>query len=84
MNYKKECDPIEHAINLCTLREMEELIPMDYYERNRLRDWVYRGNAPEKNPWHYVDKDGYPMNFLEAYRYHNGYKLIYKYITIEE
>ena len=81
---KRDCDPVEHAINLCTLHEMEEMLPMDAHERYNLRQWVYRGNNPEKNPWNYTDEDGWMLNYLEAYRYHHGYKLIYKHIIIEE
>lgn len=82
--YKRICDPTEHAIHLCVLREMEEMLPMNDPERKSLRGWVYRGNDPEQNPWNYADRDGWPLNYLEAYRYHYGYKLVYQYKAIEE
>jgi hypothetical protein len=45
---------------------------------------VHEGNDPELNPWRYLAEDGCYMNYLEAYRYHYGYKLIYRYQAIEE
>jgi hypothetical protein len=70
-NYNK--DPVERMINLNGLREMEEVLLMNSYERKSLRQWVYNGNDPDKNPWGYCDEDGWPMNYLEAYRYNRGY-----------
>lgn len=82
--YHRECDPIDHMIHLQVLREMEEMLPMTYYERKSLYKWVHEGNDPELNPWRYLAEDGCYMNYLEAYRYHYGYKLIYRYQAIEE
>lgn len=77
-------DPIDHAIDLEALREMERIIPMTSNERKSLRNWVYRGHDPEKNPWHYTDRDGWELNYLEAYRRHNGYQLRYRFVTIDQ
>ena len=84
MIFKKEnIDPIDHQVNLETLHEMEDYLPMTLYERGSLRKWVYSGHDPEKNPWNYLDEDGWYMNYLEAYRYHHGYKLICNYKILE-
>lgn len=83
-DYKNDRDPIDHMVDLETLREMEEVLPMTVYERNSLRSWVYRGNDPERNPWGYCDTDGWPKNYLNAYRYHHGYDYKIRQIIIEE
>jgi len=84
MHYRKKCDPVDHTADLNTLWEIEEMLPMNSYERKNLRTWVYQGNDPESNPWHYMDKNGWPMDYLEAYRYHHGYTFTYRYKIIEE
>lgn len=71
--YNKERDPVDHAVDLETMKEMEEVLLMNSDERKSLHNWVYHGNDPEKNPWGYCDEDGWPMNYLEAYRYRHGY-----------
>jgi hypothetical protein len=73
----------DHAMDMETLHFMEETIPMTSYERNSLRCWVYNGNCPDDNPWHYTDDDGYLMNYLDAYRYHHGYAVKVSYSIIE-
>jgi len=75
-------DPIGHQVNLETMREMERSLLMNSYERKSLRCWVYNGNDPEKNPWGYCDADGWPMNYLEAYRYHKGYDYKIRHIIL--
>jgi len=83
IKYNAYRDPLDHAVDLETLHEMEEQIPMTSYERKSLKQWVYNGHDPEKNPWHYTDRDGWELNYLEAYRFHHGYKLKYRFVTIE-
>lgn len=64
---------IDYQVNIETLHEMEECIPMTLPERRALREWVYRGNDVESNPWDYRDGDGLQLNFLQAYRLKYGY-----------
>lgn len=49
-NYSNKRDPIDHQVDLETMCEMEEVLPMNLYERKSLHNWVYRGNDPEKIP----------------------------------
>lgn len=83
-DYRNDRDPIDHMIDLETMREMEEDLLMNLPERRSLHSWVYQGNDPEKNPWGYCDEDGWPKNYLEAYRYHHGYAYQIRYKIIEE
>ena len=53
----------DHAIDLEHLHAIEEYTPMTSYERRSLRQWVYNGNCPDDNPWHYTDSDGYTMSY---------------------
>ena len=76
-------DPADHESDLAALHSMEERLPMTSSERKSLKQWVYFGHSPETNPWHYTDSDGWELNYLEAYRYHHGYKLNYRFVTIE-
>ena len=71
-------------INKETLAEMESSIPMLTIERTALRRWVKQGNDPERNPWSYLDEDGWPLNYVEAYRRHRGYFFTVYYHIIEE
>ena len=64
---------VDYQINLETLHEMEELVPMTLYERNSLRSWVHSGHDPEANPWGYFDADGELLNFIQAFRLEHGY-----------
>ena len=66
-------DSIDYQINLCALHEMEDLVPMTRMERFHLRKWVRSGHEIESNPWQYLDSDGIPLNYLEAYRLEYGY-----------
>ncbi len=84
LRYKNERDHIDHMIDLETMKEMEETLLMNSIERKSFHSWVYQGNDPEKNPWGYSDEDGWPMNYLEAYRYHHGYTYQIRYRIIEE
>ena len=45
-NYQNQRDPIDHQVDLETMHEMEEVIPMNLYERKSLHNWVYHGNDP--------------------------------------
>lgn len=83
-NYRNDRDYIDHMVDLETMREMEEILPMTLPERKSLHNWVYQGNDPEKNPWGHCDDDGWPMNYLVAYRYHHGYTCQFSYKIIEE
>lgn len=64
---------IDYEINLEALREMEEVVPMTKPERRALHKWVSKGYELESNPWNATDSEGYPLNFLRAYRLENGY-----------
>ena len=84
MNPEETDDWISRQVNKETLAEMENVIPMLTVERTALRRWVIKGNDPERNPWGYLDEDGWPMNYVEAYRRHKGYCLtVYYHITEE-
>lgn len=64
---------IDYQINILSLNEMEEVVPMTLEERNRIRGWVKHGHPLDSNPWNYLDGDGYQLNFLQAFRLHYGY-----------
>jgi len=64
---------IDYQVNLWTLHEMEEVVPMTLYERKAIHKWVRSGHEIESNPWNYLDSDGMPLNFLQAYRLKYGY-----------
>ena len=71
MRYLKHS--IDYQFNMEAFHEMERCIPMTVSERNALRSWVKRGNDIETNPWEFTDSDGWPLNYLRAYRLRNGY-----------
>lgn len=71
MRYDKKS--IDYQINLEALREMEECVPMTKRERDAIRIWVKKGYDLDSNPWNYLDADGMPLNYLQAYRLHYGY-----------
>jgi hypothetical protein len=71
MMYDKKS--IDYQINLETLKEMEECVPMTKKERDCLRKWVCEGHDPDTNPWDYFDSDGLPLNYLQAFRLEFGY-----------
>lgn len=64
---------IDYQVNLETLHEMEELVPMTLRERRCIRKWVKKGHEVESNPWNYLDSDGLPLNYLQAFRLEFGY-----------
>ncbi len=64
---------IDYQINLYALHEMEEVVPMTLHERNHLRSWVRSGHEIDSNPWNYLDSDGMPLNYLQAFRLEFGY-----------
>lgn len=64
---------IDYQVNLESLREMEDLVPMTLNERKAVRRWVRTGNDPETNPWKLLDSDGFQMNFVQALRLQIGY-----------
>lgn len=61
-------DSIDYQVNLVALQEMEEAVPMTLRERRCLRKWVHKGNEVESNPWNYMNSDGMPLNYCEAFR----------------
>lgn len=63
----------EYQTNLEAFREMDIYVPMTRDERTALRSWVQSGHDIETNPWNYSDCDGWPLNYLQAYRLKNGY-----------
>lgn len=70
-----KCDKksLDYQLNILTLQEMEEDVPMTLSERRRIRGWVKNGHSVESNPWNYNDAEGYPLNFLQALRLRHGY-----------
>lgn len=64
---------IDYQVNLETLHEMEEIVPMTLRERRCIRKWVKKGHEVESNPWNYLDADGLPLNYLQAFRLEFGY-----------
>lgn len=64
---------IDYAVNVESLRKMEEVVPMTSYERSRLRNWVKDGHDVESNPWNFLNDDGSDMNYLKAFRIRFGY-----------
>lgn len=71
MKYEKKS--LDYQLNILTLQEMEEVVPMTLPERSRIRGWVKKGHPVESNPWNYKDPFGDQMNFLEALRLRCGY-----------
>ena len=70
MHDKKSMD---YQINLEALKEMEECVPMTKNERDCLRKWICKGHDPDINPWDCFDSDGFPLNYLQAFRLEFGY-----------
>lgn len=64
---------IDYQVNVESFHEMEECVPMTKSERDAVRIWVKKGHELESNPWDYLDSDGLPLNFLQAYRLEYGY-----------
>ena len=66
MIYKK--GSVDYEVNLETVHEMEEVVPMTSIERQYLRSWVKAGHDIDTNPFHLCELDGSSMNFLKARR----------------
>jgi len=71
MRYPKKS--IDYQINMEAFHEMDDCVPMTKPERDALRHWVRKGFDLETNPWNYLDADGIPLNYLQAYRLEFGY-----------
>lgn len=63
----------DFQVNWIAFQDMDEHIPMTRPERTALRNWALAGHDIETNPWNYTDGDGWPLNFLQAYRLKIGY-----------
>ena len=63
----------EYQMNLAAFFEMDYIVPMTKPERDSLRKWVREGNDLAVNPWDYLDSEGLPLNYLQAYRLRFGY-----------
>ena len=70
---KPDKNSMDYQLNLLALEEMENLVPMTLHERTCIRKWVKSGHEIESNPWHYLDADGMPLNYLQAFRLKYGY-----------
>ena len=68
---------IDYDINLCSLQEMEEAVPMTLLERSRLRSWAKDGHDVDSNPWKMYEPDGSDMNYLKAHRIRFGVHMDY-------
>ena len=64
---------IDYQVNMEAFHEMDECVPMTKPERDAVRSWVKGGHELESNPWDFYDSDGYPLNYLQAYRLKFGY-----------
>ncbi len=71
MRYDKKSS--YYQVNMFAFHEMDECVPMTKPERDNLRNWVKKGYDIDTNPWDYLDSDGMPLNYLQAYRLHYGY-----------
>ncbi len=71
MRFQKKS--IDYQINMEAFHEMDECVPMTKSERDALRNWAKKGYDIDSNPWELTDSDGWPMNYLQAYRIKNGY-----------
>lgn len=71
MRYDKHS--IDYQINMETFHEMNECVPMTNPERTALRNWIKKGYDFNTNPWDFLDSDGLPLNYLQAYRLKFGY-----------
>lgn len=66
-------DSVDYQMNLVALEEIENFIPMTKRERQCIRRWVKRGHDPDTNPWNFMDSDGFPLGYLQAFRIQYGY-----------
>ena len=65
-------DSIDYHVNLESLHEMEECVPMTLSERNAIRLWAKIGHDIDSNPWKMYESDGHSMNYLKALRIRRG------------
>ena len=63
----------DYGANIEAFEDMDLYVPMTRVERTALRSWARKGYDVETNPWGYTDCDGWPLNYLQAYRLKNGY-----------
>ena len=73
MNICIKCSEAHSDHNIESFEDMDLYIPMTRVEQNALRSWARRGYDVETNPGGYTDCDGWPLNYLQAYRLKNGY-----------
>lgn len=66
-------DSVDYQVNWEIFHEMEECVPMTKPERDALLKQVKKGFDIDDNPWGLTQPDGYPMNYLQAYRIQYGY-----------
>lgn len=71
MRFQKKS--LDYQLNMEAFHEMDECVPMTKSERDALRSWAQKGNDIETNPWEFADSDGWPLNYLQAYRLKHGY-----------
>ena len=70
MIYRK--GSVDYQVNMESLHEMEEIVPMTASERSKLRSWAKSGHDVDSNPWNYFSEFGTEMNFLQALRIVSG------------
>lgn len=63
----------EYQMNQAAFHEMDNFVPMTKPERDALKRWVKEGNDLAVNPWDYLDSEGLPIGYLQAYRLKFGY-----------
>ncbi len=59
---------VDYNVNLVSMHEMEEAVPMTAHERQCLRNWAKSGHDIDSNPWNYFEPDFSEMNYLKARR----------------
>lgn len=64
---------LDYQVNMEAFHEMDKYTPMTKPERDALRYWALKGYDIGTNPWNYMDCDGWPLNYLQAYRLKHGY-----------
>lgn len=63
---------VDYNVNMVSLQEMEEVVPMTSSERQCLRNWAKGGHDVDSNPWNYYESDFSEMNYLKARRIKYG------------
>lgn len=71
MRYEKKS--LDYQLNMEAFHDMDDHVPMTKPERDALRSRAKKGYDIDTNPWGLTEPDGYPMNYLKAYRIKNGY-----------